>query len=174
VTTTPVPDTSLDYNEEQEKWREERSKSYAAEVVQYEADLKAYRAPGSTTELPKPPEFGRPPERGEKRPKETPKLVTQVETKEENGSRTKYLMQRHSAARALLLKPQKLKRLTRSGIGKLTRELYIANKNANKPINESWDTLALTYATFPADMQTAHEILLALDIEANANPTPKE
>ena len=176
--TMTVPDTSLDYNEEQLVWHEKRQVSFNKEFELYNKAMAEWRS--STPErrrsmpIPKAPEFGRPPERGPKAPKPPPQQVPKLETKEEHGTRMKYVMQRHAAARERLKKADKFKRLTRSGIGKLTKELYIANKNANKPINESWDTLALTYATYPADMQTAHEILLALDIEANANPTPKE
>jgi len=78
-----------------------------------------------------------------------------------------YLSERYTAALALKDKPEKLKRLTASGPGKVAYELFKANKATNAPFNKTWEQITLTFAGKPDDMKAAHEVAIALNETKN-------
>ena len=89
-------------------------------------------------------------------------------------SKVTYLTNRIQEAQEYLEKPLQLRRLTLSGVGKVASDLFKSNLVAKRNVSASWEELAMTYAGNEKDMQKAHSILLALDMQEKAKATPKE
>lgn len=85
-----------------------------------------------------------------------------------------FLQERYVSATELAKKPEKVKRLTASGIGKVVSDIYNANKTAKKSLNRSWEEIVITYSGSKEELKTALDILLALDMLEDSKSRPKE
>lgn len=79
-------------------------------------------------------------------------------------SRGQYVFDRLSSAQKLAGQPDKIKRLSSSGPGRVAAELYRANASSGAAFDKGWSEIAMLYSAKPDDMKLAHEVLLALDI----------
>ena len=60
--------------------------------------------------------------------------------------------------------PDKIKRLTASGPGRVASDIYKANKAKGIEFKTTWQEIQMTFADDRASMERAHEIALALDM----------
>jgi hypothetical protein len=92
-----------------------------------------------------------------------PKLpeVLQQDTRPTVG---RYFTSRAEVADKLADQPDKIKRLTASGPGRVASDIYKANKAKGIEFKTTWQEIQMTFADDRASMERAHEIALALDM----------
>ena len=92
-----------------------------------------------------------------------PKLpeVLQQDTRPTVG---RYFTSRAVVADKLADQPDKIKRLTASGPGRVASDIYKANKAKGIEFKTTWQEIQMTFADDRASMERAHEIALALDM----------
>jgi hypothetical protein len=92
-----------------------------------------------------------------------PKLpeVLQEDTRPSVG---RYFSSRALVADKLADQPDKIKRLTASGPGRVASDIYKANKAKGIEFKTTWQEIQMTFADDRASMERAHEIALALDM----------
>lgn len=89
-------------------------------------------------------------------------------------SKSTYLVNRLEEAYILAGKPSQLDRKTKSGAGKVAKDIYSGNLSKNLPFSRTWDEITITFAGDDAAMKSAHEAALALDILATKSKEAKE
>lgn len=86
----------------------------------------------------------------------------------------RYFSSRALVADKLADQPDKIKRLTASGPGRVASDIYKANKAKNIAFDTTWQEIQMTFADDRAAMERAHEIALALDMMDEDAKKPKE
>jgi hypothetical protein len=86
----------------------------------------------------------------------------------------RYFSSRALVADKLADQPDKIKRLTASGPGRVASDIYRANKAKNIAFDTTWQEIQMTFADDRAAMERAHEIALALDMMDEDAKKPKE
>lgn len=97
--------------------------------------------------------------------------IMQEETRPTVG---RYFSSRAQVADKLADQPDKLKRLTASGPGRVASDIYKANKAKGIEFKTTWQEIQMTFADDRAAMERAHEIALALDMMDEDAKQPKE
>lgn len=86
----------------------------------------------------------------------------------------RYFSSRALVADKLADQPDKLKRLTASGPGRIASDIYKANKAKGIAFETTWQEIQMTFADDRPAMERAHEIALALDMMDEDAKKPKE
>lgn len=86
----------------------------------------------------------------------------------------RYFNARAEVADKLADQPDKIKRLTASGPGRIASDIYKANKAKGIEFKTTWQEIQMTFADDRASMERAHEIALALDMMDEDAKQPKE
>lgn len=97
--------------------------------------------------------------------------ILQTETRPTVG---RYFNSRAEVADKLADQPDKIKRLTASGPGRIASDIYKANKAKGIEFKTTWQEIQMTFADDRASMERAHEIALALDMMDEDAKQPKE
>ena len=98
--------------------------------------------------------------------------ILQKSTRARSAGR--YFSSRALVADKLADQPDKIKRLTASGPGRVASDIYKANKAKNIAFDTTWQEIQMTFADDRAAMERAHEIALALDMMDEDAKKPKE
>jgi len=85
-----------------------------------------------------------------------------------------YYVERVTAAMALKDQPDKLKRLTASGPGRVGYQIYTANKAKGIPFTTTYEEIVNTFADDKDAMKKAHDVAMASAFAAHDAVNPKE
>jgi hypothetical protein len=105
------------------------------------------------------------------KPKVATAGILQEDTRPSVG---RYFSSRALVADKLADQPDKIKRLTSSGPGRVASDIYKANKSNGIDFKSTWQEIQMTFADDRASMERAHEIALALDMMDEDAKKPKE